>query len=166
MTLYELTKKYGEGKGDATMWRAVQSVSDAIEGMMDESAKSKMMRSIYGGMSNYHYNEEYAKDDVEKMYYEDDNGNKHYAPYWTEQQVKEVYDKYKSEIPEEYNYWDFYVALQMQKSDLCPLLRRWFPNATDEQMQQKIVESTVNWLNDDDNPYGTHKVWGYVNFAK
>lgn len=43
------------------------------------------------------------------------------------------------------------------------MLRKWFPSATDKELEQKVVESTVNWLNDDDNPYGTAKVWGYLN---
>lgn len=163
MNLYYLTKKYGEGKGEQMMWKALAIVSEAVENNMEPAAKDRMVREIYGEMSGYHYNEEYAKCDVEKMYYVDKGGSKKFAPYWTVEQVDEVYSAVKDQIPSEYNMWDFYVALQMMKSDNCRLLREWFPDAGEEEHEQKLVELTINWLNDVDNPYGTSKVWKYVN---
>ena len=162
MTLYDLTKKYGEGKGEAMMWSTLRTVSDTVEQSMDKAAKDKMLRCLYEQMSKGHYDQDYAMADVAKMYYTDEKGEKHYAPYWTEPQVREVYELVKKDIPASYNFWDFYVALQMIKSDNCPMLRRWYPNITPEEMEKKIVEMTVNWLNDADNPYGDHKVWGYL----
>lgn len=50
------------------------------------------------------------------------------------------------------------VALNMIKSDNYLLLKEWFPETN---VQDKILEMTINWLNDEDNPYGDHKVWGY-----
>ena len=162
MTLYELTKKYGEGKGESMMWSTLKTVSDAVESSMDEEAKHKMMRNLYSQMSKCHYDQEYAMEDVAKMYYMDEQGRKHSAPYWTEAQVKEVYETVKKDIPATYNFWDFFVTLQMIKSDNCKLYHEWFPDATDEQIEKKFVQSAVNYLNDADNPYGDHKIWGYI----
>lgn len=166
MNLYELTKKYGEGNGEEMMWKAVKIISDSVEKDMDDKAKHELMRRIYGAMSDCHYNEEYAIEDVEGMFYIDEAGEMHYAPYWTVPQVKEVYESVKATITAGYNFWDFYVALQMQKSDMYPMLKKWFPNATAEQIDKMLVEAAVNWLNDADNPYGYHKVWSYVNAGK
>ena len=166
MTLYDLTKKYGEGKGENMMWKSLRIVSDAVENGMDEESKSELMRKIYNTIADGHYNEEYALADVAQMFYNDNAGDQHYAPYWTVPQVKEVYESVKGKIPTSYNFWDFYVALQMQKSDLYPLLSRWFPDDTPEQMDKRLVEATLNWLTDDDNPFGDKKVWGYVNANK
>ena len=163
MNLYDFTKKYGSGKGEGTMWSTVRVISDAVEKDMSEAAKKKLMRHLYKVMSDGHYNEEFAKEDVAKMYYTDANGEGRFAPYWTDEQVASVYESVHSSIPKEYNMWDFYVALQMQKSDLCPMYRKWFPNATPEEMDKKFIDSAVNWLNDPDNPYGTTKVWSYLN---
>lgn len=162
MNLYELTKKYGEGQGEDMMWSTLQVVSDAIETSMDECSKKKMLRNLYGQMSEGHYDKDYAMEDVAKMYYTDTAGVKHSAPYWAEEQVREVYDAVKKELPAGYNFWDFYVTLQMIKSDNCPLMKKWYPNATPEEMDKKFVDLAVNWLNDPDNPYGNHKVWGYL----
>lgn len=163
MNLYDFTKKYGEGKGESMMWKTVHVISDAIEKDMDPEAKENLMRRLYEAMTEGHYDEHFAKMDVAKMYYTDDAGQKKYAPYWSDEQVKAVYDSVHTLIPDEYNFWDFYVTLQMIKSDYCPLLRKWFPNATPEEMDKKLVELAINWLNDSDNPFGDEKIWKYLN---
>lgn len=63
----------------------------------------------------------------------------------------------------DYNFYDFEVALNMIKSDYCPLLKRWFPDEDKDSHLKRLVSLTVNWLNDTDNPYGSEKVWGYFN---
>ena len=163
MTLYEMIKKYGTGKGEDMMWKTLRVISDHIDDSMDDEHVQHLMRDLYGEMSDGHYNQEYAEEDVKKMYYTDDNGKRHYAPYWSEEQSKTVYESVKRSLPGEYNCWDFYVALNMVKSDNCPILRKWFPNLQENELEAKVIELAISWLNDDDNPYGTEKVWGYLN---
>ena len=43
------------------------------------------------------------------------------------------------------------------------LQKKWFPNGDH---LDKIVELTINWLNDSDNPYGDSKIWSYFNNVK
>ena len=62
--------------------------------------------------------------------------------------------------------WDFYVTLNMMKADNCTMLRDWFPEAGADDMEGKLVEMAINWLNDGDNPYGGAKIWRYLNPAK
>ena len=166
MELYELIKKYGTGKGESMMWSTLHIISDHIEKSMDEKHKTCLLRDLYGEMSGGHYNEEFAHDDVSGMYYIDLDGTKRYAPYWTDGEVRQVYENTKQKFPSSYNFWDFYVALQMTKSDNCPMLKNWFPDATEEVLQDKIIELTVNWLKDEDNPFKDKKVWGYLNSSK
>lgn len=162
-SLLQFIKKYGEGKGEAMMWKSVEIISDALDKHMDEATRTALTRRLYGEMAGGHYDEAFAKEDVKKMYYIDSDGQKKYAPYWTDEQVREVYNSVKAEVPKAYNFWDFYVALQMIKSDNCPLMRKWFPDATPEDMDKKFVDLTLNWLKDEDNPFGSEKVWGYLN---
>ena len=162
-SLLQFIKKYGEGKGEAMMWKSVEIISDALDKHMYEATRTALTRRLYGEMAGGHYDESFAKEDVKKMYYTDTDGQKKYAPYWTDEQGREVYNSVKAEVPKAYNFWDFYVALQMIKSDNCPLMRKWFPDATPEDMDKKFVELTLNWLKDEDNPFGSEKVWGYLN---
>ena len=160
MTLYEMTKKYSSGKGVDTMWKTVEVISRAVESGMPADQKEKLMRDVYNIISTGHYNEDFAHEDVAKMYYVDKNGDKHQAPYWTDSAVRAIYDSVSDEIPD-YNEWDFYVVMNMRKSDDWCMLAKWFPNATDEEMNQKIVDDAMNWLNDEDWPTKT-KVWDYL----
>ena len=118
------------------------------------------MRDVYGVMSTGHYNEQFAREDVSKMYYMDRSGKRHDAPYWTESAVRAIYDKHINEIPD-YNFWDFYVTMNMVASDSWCMLAKWFPNGTQDDMNERITEMSINWLSDDDWPNET-KVWDYV----
>ena len=161
MTLYELTKKYGEGKGEAMMWSAVAVISEAIEKSMDESAKAELLRHLYGSMSGGHYDEPFAEDALKGIYYVDRNGAKHSAPYWTPQVVAPIYEKIKGEIPA-YNMWDFYVTLNMIASDYWALIDAWYPGITAQDRDGKFVELALNWLKDPDYS-GKNKIWQYLN---
>ena len=162
MNLYDFTKKYSTGKGEGVMWKTVAIISDAVEKSMPESERHALMRKMYSAMSGCHYNEEFAKEDVAKMFYVDEDGNEHYAPYWTESQVKDVYDSIRDEIPD-YNMWDFFTTVNMIKSDNCPLYREWFPDASQSDMDEKFVQSSIAWLNDADYKYPDTKIWHYLN---
>ena len=133
---------------------------------MDDESKETLSRQLYGMMSSGHYNEEYAKEDVSNMYYIGKDNVKHYAPYWSDSQVRQVYESIKRSIPAEYNMWDFYVTLQMTKADNCPMLRKWFPDATDAELETRIIEMAINYLNDEDSPAAHKKIWAYINSAK
>ena len=165
MNLYELTKKYGEGKGESTMWSTLAVVSDAVESMMTEDEKSALVRKVYGVMSGKHYNEDFAREDISKMYYTDKDGVKRPGPYWPESALRSIYERHKSQIPD-YNFWDWAVTMSMVKSDYCPLLTEWFPGDSEDVRNERIVRLAINWLRDEDNPFGKTKVWSYFNSAE
>ena len=164
--IYDIIKDYGKGKGEDTMWRSVKAMSDALQEMLSPEDYCRMERLVYSSISGGHYNEEFAKEDVEEMYYTNRNGEEIYAPYWTDEQVMKVYSNVKGSIPEAYNMWDFYVTLNMTKADNCNLFMRWWQGSSEEEREQRFVEMAVNYLNDDDNPYGDEKIWSYLNGAK
>ena len=74
-----------------------------------------------------------------------------------------MYAAYKSKLAESNTFWDFYVALNMTKSDNCNLFRSWWPDADEAVLTQKVAEATVNWMDDEDNPLGEGRVWNYFN---
>lgn len=163
MNTKELIKKYGEGKGEATMWKSVDIISEMLDGKLTPSEKDCLEIKLYALMQGEHYDEHFAKRQVAKMFYTDPQGTKHEAPYWADDDVKQVYAAYKGKIKGEVAFWDFYVALNMIKSDNCNLFRSWWPDADASVMTQKIAEATVNWLNDEDSPQGEPRVWRYFN---
>lgn len=168
MNLKELISS--SGKSDAKTMEAVTGIiGDFLRQNVSEEAYCSLYKDIYSELIGGHYNKEFADRQIPKMYYTDADGKKHYAPYWTEAEAKELYDSVKGKIPSVYNFYDFDVALNMIKSDYCPLLEKWYNKLTPASadiktwFEEMITELTVNWLDDDNNPYGNEKIWRYFN---
>ena len=79
-------------------------------------------------------------------------------------EIENILNKYKSELDEsDYTMWDFYVTMNMLMSDNYKLLEERYPNSSKDENTKIIVEYAVNYLNDEDNPFGSEKIWGYLN---
>jgi len=162
MDVYSILKEGLRGEGSDKMWCITKILSDSIEEFVPEKQKEILKTKVYYSTNGGHYDREFADRAITKFYYVDTTGVKHQAPYWTEPEVKTIYETVKSKIPA-YNFYDFEVTLNMIKSDNCNKLKRWFPQATDKELLDKLIEEAVNYLSDDDNPYGNEKIWKYLN---
>lgn len=163
MTILELIKKYGKGKGESSMWDSITMLSEEIEDMATDKDKSRILKKMYSIMQGGHYDEYFANEQMKKMFYLDKEKKEHYAPYWNEDKLRSIYDRWRNKIPSPYNFWDFAVTLNMIWSDNITMLKEWFEGATDEELEEKAAEMSTNWLDDKDNPFGDYKVWGYFN---
>ena len=159
MDIGKIIKEYGNKRDEIAVLHSMEKLATYIKDTLSEEEYEKAAKEVYEELNGKHFDEQFAKEQVEKMYYTY-QGQTYYAPYWDEHTVERLYNQYRRQIPSQYNKWDFYVTLNMIKSDNCPLLKKWFPN---EDHSDKIVELTINWLNDSDNPYGDSKIWSYFN---
>ena len=148
--IYDILKKYGSN--DET----IKLLAEELEEHLPEKEYEELSKGIYESTQGKHFDECFAKNQIKKMYYEE-GGIKRYAPYWDD--TSAIYTINKRRLNDSYNRWDFEVAMNMIKSDYYPLLKQWFPNESD--YTDKIIELTINWLNDEDNPFGDSKVWCY-----
>lgn len=162
MSVYSILKEGLRGEGSDKMWCTAKILSDSIEEYVPEKQKEALLNKIYYSMNGGHFDKETADRAVAKFYYVDLNGTKHQAPYWTESEVRPLYDNVRSKIPN-YNFYDFYVTMNMMKSDNCNKLKRWFPDDDAEELLERLVDEAVNYFDDSDNPYGTEKIWKYLN---
>ena len=142
----------------------VKLLSDEVSNKLDSEEKHHLKRKIHCIVSDGHYNKKYAEEDVQHMYYVLNN-EKFYGPYYSIEDAEAIYNSLKksNDILSNYNVYDFYVALNMIKSDNYSLYRRRFSSFNDAKLDELFVEDTLNWLDDLDNPYGTSKVWKYLN---
>ena len=162
MDVYNILKEGLRGEGSDKMWCITRILSDAIDNYVPEKQKESLKTKIYYSINGGHFDRDFADKAIMRMYYVAPNGMKHSAPYWEETEVKVLYEQVKAKIPH-YNFFDFEVTLNMVKSDNYNKLKKWFPQATDSELQEKIVEEAVNYLDDEDNPYGNEKIWKYLN---
>lgn len=163
-TIYELIKAYGK-TGDEVL-KSVATVSEAVERDMPAEARERLLASLYGTLSSGHFNEAFAKEAVEKMHYAAKDGAKKRGPFIAEDKARELYEEAKADIPTEYNFWDFFVTLNMSVADYHGLVGAWFAEETAEEREKRYVELATNWLADEDSPYGESKIWGYLNAPK
>ena len=135
-------------------------LSKALNNLPEED-KELLTKKVYYLLNGGHYDEEFAKAAVAKMYYLDGK-EKVYAPYWMQGEIEKLYDQVKNEI-DDYNLWDFYVTMNMIMSDNYPLLIKRYPESSKDEKTNIILEDSINYLNDEDNPFVTEKIWGYLN---
>ena len=141
------------------MLASIADVEELLEDIKEahEDLYWKFIKKQHEHLFGCHYNESFGMWRIEQMFYKDKQGNVHHAPHWTKEQYKAAYDKVKSQIPASYNCWDLAVTLEMNFTDSINLYRAWWPEATQEQLDTKVVESAINYLNDDDDP--DCKIW-------
>lgn len=163
MELLELIKTYGQNKGQSAMWGTIEVMQKYLSNLSEEQ-KECLLKDIYGYLSDGHFDECFADKQCEKMYYVKGN-EKHYGPFILKDKVSKEYNNIRNNI-KNYNQWDFYVTVQMIYSDNYTLLRSWFPNISDEELCEKVFQMAVNWLDDEDNPFGNKKIWCYFNNKK
>ena len=133
---------------------------DELLGQIKEAHPDRywsFIRRTHERMFGCHYNRLFSDWRIEQMHYKDKAGSVHHAPHWTHEQHKAAYESIKSKLPSAYNMYDFAVTLEMIFSDNIGLYRTWWPEATEAQLETKVVEAAVNYLNDDDDPDG--KIW-------
>ena len=162
MDIYNILKEGLRGEGSDKMWCTTKILSDAIEEYVPEKQKEVIKTKVYYSTFGGHFNRDFADSAISRFYYVDASGVKKQAPYWGEPEVKSLYESIKGKIPA-YNYYDFEVTLNMVKSDNYNKLKKWFPGATEEELQVKLLEEAINYLDDADNPYGQEKIWKYLN---
>lgn len=162
MSLLELIKKYQSDATDEQMLAVTKVIGEFVALHATDGELLKLYKDIFGIVGNGHFNDYFADAQIKNMKFKDEKGTEHQAPYFTDTKTEEIYQTVKDEI-RPYNQYDFAVVLNMVYSDNLNLLRKWFPEASEEQMLDKIVDMAVTWLNDDDNPYGNCKAWGYFN---
>ena len=139
MDIYNILKEGLRGEGSDKMWCTTKILSDAIEDYVPEKQKEAIKTKVYYSTFGGHFNRDFADSAISKFYYVDLTGVKHQAPYWTEPEVKEIYESVKAKIPA-YNFYDFEVTLNMVKSDNCNKLKKWFHNATDKELLDRLIE--------------------------
>lgn len=133
---------------------------DELLGQIKEAHPELYWRFIkrqHEHMFGCHYNENFGMWRIAQMHYKDKAGAVHQAPHWTKDQYKTAYETVKAKLPTTYNCWDFAVTLEMLYSDNICMYHTWWPDATDAQLEGKVVEAAVNYLNDDDDP--DCKIW-------
>lgn len=101
------------------MWKSVEQLGDSLSAikLTNPELYWDIMRTQHGIMFDKHYSEEFAKHDVDGIFYTDADGKEHEGAYWTLDEIKEATSGMK--FPEGVNVWDKYVVFNACKADFC-----------------------------------------------
>lgn len=147
---------------DEVMWASIGSLSDHLEKFIEKHPDLKeeyweLMREQHELMAGRHFNEAYAKWQVEQMHHKGMDGTEYKGEHWNIEQTNGVLSGMRSKIPAAYNEWDFYVALNASYHDFCKAAKKHLPEKADD----LIIDLAVAFWFDDEDWSGTTKVWDY-----
>lgn len=127
---------------------------------VSEESLFEIMKDFHEKLIGKHFTEPYALYQVSQMYHTNNKGIKIDAPLFSIEATKKIYDRRIRPLNKDVTMWDVYVALNAQYHDNINLYEKWFPNATNNEIEDKIVEATIsNWFEDEDA--SSDKVWEY-----
>ena len=107
-----------------------------------------------------HFNEYFAKKEVEKMHHTNINREKIEGEHFNHLYAKKIYESNIRHIAPHVTCWDVYVALNAQYHDYIKLFTEKMNNQTEHEIEHAIVESAiVFWFKDEDSK--PNKVWNY-----
>jgi len=160
--MYEqiIKESFAKFKGDEqTMWASIKLVNDTLHKIKEENPTLywNFMRDAHEIMQGKHYNEAYAKWEVEQMHHKSPDGKVYKGEHWSLEQTDAVMSKYRTKLPGNVNEYDFYVALNSAWHDFSCWAREKF--STDTEVEVAVVELAIAyWFNDADYE-GDGKVW-------
>lgn len=161
MKYYDIVKENAaKFRGDEkTMWASIESVSVLLEKIKEEHPDLywSFLREQHEAMAGHHFNEPYAKWQVEQMHHKGADGVEYKGEHWNIEQTNGVLSGMRSKIPAAYNEWDFYVALNASYHDFCKAAKKHLPEKADE----LIIDLSVAFWFEDEDWAGTSKVWDY-----
>lgn len=144
---------------EAKMWESIECLDELLEEMEEDCPDKfwEFMRDQHEIFMGPHFDEKFAKYQVEHMHHKGTDGKEYKGAKWDIEQTNSVMSKYKSVLPSGTTEWDFFVALNASYHDHCNEYKEWFA----DKYEERIIEEAVNfYFKDDDAPNG--KVWYYM----
>lgn len=120
----------------------------------------KPLKKFHEHICGCHFNEYFAKEQVNNMYHTKPNGTICAGEVYNIDYAKMIYDNHVRNIDNNITVWDVYVALNAQYHDHVNEYKKWFGNLDENKLDAKIANATITfWFEDEDA--GGGKVWNY-----
>lgn len=159
MNYVELIEKYREELTPEQMMDIAEAIGRFVEYKASEKEMNRLCTIVYGVIGGGHFDKYFADEAIGKIWYEDEDG-KHHAPFFTDEEVRDVFKKHMDDISD-YTIYDLAVTMNLLRSDYNGLLKKH--TSTDDEMMDMLVDMVIEYLQDADTEYPTSKIWHSIN---
>lgn len=160
MNFVEFVEKYQQDMTPEQMLSIAKAIGKYLSCKLSDAEVHHLCAMVYGVLSEEHFDKYFADDAISKMWYEDADGTRHMAPFFTDEEIKEVFNKHKDDISD-YTIHDLAVTMNLLRSDHHVLLERYSEDA--EELKEMVVLMAIEYLQDPDCLYPTSKIWHNIN---
>lgn len=160
MNFVEFVEKYQQDMTPEQMLSIAKAIGKYLSCKLSDAEVHHICAMVHGVLSEEHFDKYFADDAISKMWYEDADGTKHMAPFFTDEEIKEVFDKHKDDISD-YTIHDLSVTMNLLRSDHHVLLERYSGDA--EELKGMVVLMAIEYLQDPDCLHPTSKIWHNIN---
>ena len=160
MDFVDFVEKYQQELTPEQMLAIAKGIGKCLSFKLSDVEEHHLCAMVYGVLSEEHFDKHFADYAISKMWYEDADGTKHMAPFFTDEEIKDVFDKHKDDISD-YTIHDFAVTMNLLRSDHHLLLERYSEDAGE--LKEMVVLMAIEYLQDQDCLHPTSKIWHNIN---
>ena len=160
MDFVDFVEKYQQELTPEQMLAVAKAVGKYLSCKLSDVEEHHLCAMVYGVLSEEHFDKHFADDAISKMWYEDADGTKHMAPFFSDNEIREAFDKHQDDISN-YTIYDLAVTMNLLRSDHHLLLERFSKDA--DELKEMVVLMAIEYLQDPDCLHPTSKIWHTIN---
>ena len=160
MDFVDFVEKYQQELTPEQMLSIAKTIGKYLSYKLSDVEVHHLCAMVYGVLSDEHFDKHFADDAISKMWYEDKDGTKLMAPYFTDEEIKKAFKEHQDDISD-YTIHDLAVTMNLLRSDHHVLLERYSKDA--DELLEMVVVMAVEYLQDPDCLHPTSKIWHNIN---
>lgn len=160
MDFVDFVEKYQQEMTPEQMLSIAKAIGKYLSYKLSDVEVHHLCAMVYGVLGDEHFDKHFADDAIKKMWYEDEDGIKRMAPFFSDEEIREAFDKHQDDISD-YTIYDLAVTMNLLRSDHHILLERYSKDA--EELKEMVVVMAVEYLQDPDCLHPTSKIWHNIN---
>lgn len=160
MDFVDFVEKYQQELTPEQMLEIAKAIGKCLSFKLSDDEVHHLCAMVYGVLSEEHFDKHFADDAISKMWYEDADGTKHTAPFFSDVEIKDAFDNHQDDISD-YTIHDLAVTMNLMRSDHHVMLERYSTDA--DEMKEMVVLMAIEYLQDHDCLHPTSKIWNTIN---
>ena len=160
MDFVDFVEKYQQELTPEQMLSIAKAIGKCLSFKLSDDEVHHLCALVYGVLSEEHFDKHFADDAISKMWYEDADGTKHMAPFFSDNEIREAFDKHQDNISD-YTIYDLAVTMNLLMSDHHLFLERFSKDA--DELKEMVVLMAIEYLQDPDCLHTTSKIWHTIN---